>query len=110
MAAYSCIFGAFLGAAVVGDQPVGLLYIWFVMGCVGGILAAVKNSEIPDQHARTRMFLADGLAFATMLLLYSALPVYIGLARDLCILIAAAVYVSLFSHWLYAGRIIALEA
>lgn len=111
MAAYTCLFGAFFGAAVFGDQhPIGLRYVWFVMGCFGIILAAIKNSEIPDPHARARMFLADGLAFATMLLLYSALPVYIGLARGLCILIATALYVTLAMRWLFSGRIIAGEA
>lgn len=109
-AAYIFLFGAFLGGAVYGMNPPGLIYVWLAAGAIGIILTVIKNSEIPDSRARSRMFLADGLVITAMLLLYSALPVYIGLARGLCLLIAAAMYITLYVRWLDSGRIIAKEA
>ena len=108
-AAYGCLLGAYVGDAVYGESH-GEAALWLVMGCVGVILVVIRNISIPASQARWRMFLADGLALCAMQILHGVLPVSLGLARGAVLLLAASMYVSLFTHVLYGGRIIARAA
>ncbi|HET9109545.1 MAG TPA: hypothetical protein VFN78_01850 [Ktedonobacterales bacterium] len=109
IAAYICLFGAYFGDVVYGESH-GEVALWLVMGCVGVILVVIRNISIPTSQARWRMFLADGLALCAMQILHGVLSVSLGLARGVVFLLAASIYISLFTHLLYGGRIIARAA
>ncbi len=110
-AAYTCLFGACFGALFFGAaSPTDILYLWLVIGALGIVLAIIKDASVGPVRARAGLLLADALTIAALLLLYLALPAFLGLARGPLILILAAAHGAIYSRLLYKGRIIAWEA